>query len=52
MGNVSEGSDISFLLDPPLSNDEYWVDIDKSLDLNDLTTAMPSVSSSQKQREQ
>jgi hypothetical protein len=52
MGNVSEGSDISFLLDPPPSNDEYWVDIDESLDLNDLTTAMPLASLSQKQREQ
>jgi hypothetical protein len=51
MGDISEGSDISFLLDPPLSNDEYWVDIDESLVLNDLTIAMPLVTSSQKQRE-
>jgi len=51
MGDVSEGSDISFLSDPPPSDDEYWVDIDKSPDLNDPTTAMPSASSSQKRRE-
>jgi hypothetical protein len=52
MGDISEGSDISFLSDPPPSNDEYWVDIDESLVLNDLTIAMPSASSSQKRREQ
>jgi hypothetical protein len=34
IGDILEGSDISFLSDPPLSNDKYWVDIDKSPVLN------------------
>jgi hypothetical protein len=34
IGDISEGSDISFLSDPPLSNDKYWVDIDESPVLN------------------
>jgi hypothetical protein len=45
-GDISEGLDITFLSDPPLSDDEYWVDIDKSPVLNDPTIATPLISSS------